>query len=137
MFGPETELTGWASKLQGIVRILLALLYMQHGLSKYIGFPGPPPANFHAFSLLGLAGVIEIVGSLLVLVGLFTRPAAFIISGEMAVAYFMNRPPRGFFPLLNGGELEATYSLFFFTFFLIGAGEWSFDQLKYRRNRHI
>jgi putative oxidoreductase len=120
----------WAEKLLSLVRMLLALLYMQHGLTKYFGFPGAQPANFHVFSLYGLAGAIETVGSLLLLFGLFTRPVAFIISGEMAVAYFMNRPPRGFFPLLNGGQLEATYSLFFFTIFLVGGGLWSLDRLR-------
>src|SRR3954468_15620827 len=94
-------------KRLSIIRILVALLFLQHGLSKYFAFPAPPPANFQVLSLLGLAGAIEIVGGLLVLIGLFTRPAAFIMSGEMAVAYFIviNRPARSFFPLLNGGEL--------------------------------
>ena len=125
----EAARSDWALKLLSIVRIFVALLYLQHGLSKYLGFPASPPPNFHALSLYGLAGAIEIVGSLLLLLGLFTRPAAFIMSGEMAVAYFivMNRPARNFFPLLNGGELEATFCLFFFTFFLFGGGSWSLD----------
>ncbi len=95
MFEDRTEPYGWQLELLSLVRMLLALLFMQHGLSKYFAFPAPQPANFHALSLFGLAGVIEIVGSLLLLGGLFTRPVAFIMSGEMAVAYFMNRPPRG------------------------------------------
>jgi putative oxidoreductase len=132
MLGTEAERSVWASRLLSIVRIFVALLYLQHGLSKYLGFPGPTPANFQTLSLLGLAGAIEVVGSLLLLIGLFSRPVAFIMSGEMAVAYFMNRPPRGFFPLLNGGELEALYSFFFFTFFLVGGGRWSLDELRNR-----
>ena len=132
MLGTEAERSVWALRLLSIVRIFVALLYLQHGLSKYFGFPGSPPANFQMVSLYGLAGAIEIVGSLLLLIGLFTRPAAFVMSGEMAVVYFMNRPPRGFFPLLNGGELEALYSFFFFTFFLIGGGLWSLDELRKR-----
>jgi putative oxidoreductase len=132
MLGTEAERSVWALRLLSIVRIFVALLYLQHGLSKYLGFPGPPPANFQMVSLYGLAGAIEIVGSLLLLIGLFTRPAAFVMSGEMAVAYVINRPPRGFFPLLNGGELEALYSFFFFTFFLIGGGLWSVDELRKR-----
>jgi putative oxidoreductase len=135
MFEDRTDPLPWQLKLLSLVRMVLALLYMQYGLSKYFAFPGPQPANFHALSLIGLAGVIEIVGSLLLLLGLFTRPAAFIMSGEMAVAYFMNRPPRGFFPILNGGQLEATYSLFFFTFFLMGGGSWSLDRIL-RRSRY-
>jgi putative oxidoreductase len=109
----------------------VALLYLQHGMSKFFAFPAPPPANFHALSLLGLAGVIEIAGSLLLLLGLFTRPAAFIMSGEMAVAYFIvvNRPARNFFPLLNGGEGEVLFCLVFFTFFLLGGGSWSLDAM--------
>ena len=129
MFGPETELTGWASKLQSIVRIVLALLYLQHGLSKYLGFPGSPPANFHVFSLYGLAGAIEIVGSLLVLVGLFTRPAAFIISGEMAVAYFKVHIVRSLFPINNMGDNVVLYCFLFLYFVFAGAGPWSVDAL--------
>jgi putative oxidoreductase len=125
----DTVRSEWALRLLSIVRIFVALLYLQHGLSKYLGFPAPPPANFQVLSLYGLAGAIEIIGSLLLLLGLFTRPAAFIMSGEMAAAYFIfiNRPARNFFPLLNGGELEALFCLFFFTFFLFGGGSWSVD----------
>jgi putative oxidoreductase len=132
MLNTEAARSAWAYRLLSIVRIFIALLYLQHGLSKYLGFPAQPPANFHMFSLFGLAGAIEVIGSLLLLLGLFTRPAAFIMSGEMAVAYFMNRPPRGFFPLLNGGQLEAVYCFFFFTFFLVGGGRWSIDQWRKR-----
>jgi putative oxidoreductase len=132
MLMDETARSKWASIILSLARIFVALLYMQHGLSKYFAFPGNPPANFHAVSLYGLAGVIEIVGSLLLLLGLFTRPAAFIMSGEMAVAYFMNRPPRGFFPLLNGGELEALYCFVFLILFLVGGGAWSLDALRPR-----
>jgi putative oxidoreductase len=127
MFSSERMQAEWTPRLLSVARIFIALLYLQHGLSKYFSFPAPPPANFHMFSLYGLAGAIEIIGSLLLLFGLFTRPAAFIMSGEMAVAYFMNRPPRGLFPLLNGGSLEYLYCFVFFIFFLIGPGSWSLD----------
>jgi putative oxidoreductase len=129
MFSSERMQAEWTPRLLSVARIFIALLYLQHGLSKYVGFPAPPPANFHMFSLYGLAGAIEIIGSLLLLFGLFTRPAAFIMSGEMAVAYFMNRPPRGLFPLLNGGSLEYLYCFVFFIFFLIGPGSWSLDAM--------
>ena len=134
MFISETVRSEWSQRLLSVVRILVALLYLQHGLSKYLAFPAPPPANFHALSLLGLAGVIEIVGSLLLLLGLFTRPAAFIMSGEMAAAYlvFVNRPARNFFPLLNGGEVEALFCFVFFVFFLVGGGTWSLDAMRSR-----
>jgi len=132
MLFDETAWAKWARIVLSIARIFIALFYMQHGLSKYIGFPAPPPANFHTFSLFGLAGVIEIIGSALLLIGLFTRQAAFIMSGEMAVAYFINRPPRGFFPLLNGGELEATYCFVFLIFVAVGGGSWSLDAWRLR-----
>ena len=98
MLGTEAERSVWALRLLSIVRIFVALLYLQHGLSKYLSFPGSPPANFQIASLYGLAGAIEIVGSLLLLIGLFTRPAAFVMSGEMAVAYFMKSPAARILP---------------------------------------
>ena len=111
----------------GVLRIFVALLFLQSGLSKYFGFPAPPPANFTAFSLIGLAGIIEIVGSLLLLVGLFTREAAFIMSGEMAVAYFKVRAPLGFFPLLNNGRLDALFCFVFLYLVFAGPGARSLD----------
>jgi putative oxidoreductase len=126
----------WSPRLLSIVRILLGLLYMQHGLSKYFGFPTPSPQNFQAMSLLGLAGIIELVGGFLLALGVYTRWVAFVISGEMAVAFFIvrQRLSTSFFPLRSGGQLEAVYSIFFFTFFLVGGGAWSIDKL--RRGQH-
>ena len=107
---------------------MVALLYLQHPLAKFFAFPHVTAFdNLQPFSLIWVAGVIELVGGLLLLVGLFTRPAAFILSGEMAVAYFMIRPPRGFFPLLNGGEAEAFYCFAFLYLAFAGAGVWSID----------
>jgi putative oxidoreductase len=105
---------------------------MQHGLSKYFGFPAPPPQNFEVFSLIGLAGAIEAIGGLMVALGIYTRWAAFIVSGEMAVAYFIvrHRWSVSFFPAVNSGQFEAVYSLFFFTFFLVGGGAWGLDRLR-------
>ena len=122
----------WAPRLLSIVRIFLGLLYMQHGLSKYFGFPAPAPQNFQILSLLGFAGAIEIIGGLMLTLGIYTRWAAFIISGEMAVAFLIvrNRLSVSFFPAVNGGQLEAVYSFFFFTFFLVGGGAWSLDRLR-------
>jgi putative oxidoreductase len=126
----------WAPRLLSIVRILLGLLYLQHGLSKYFGFPAAAPQNFQVFSLLGLAGAIEIVGGLMLALGIYTRWVAFILSGEMAVAFFIvrNRLSTSLFPMVNGGQLEAVYSIFFFTFFLVGGGAWSLDQLRKARS---
>ncbi|MCW3474863.1 DoxX family protein [Limobrevibacterium gyesilva] len=115
-----------------VLRIFVALLFLQHGLMKYFGFPANSPPNFTMFSLAGLAGAIEIVGSLLLLAGLYTRQAAFIMSGEMAVAYFMLRPQRGFFPLTNGGELESLYCFVFLYLVFAGPGPWSIDATRRR-----
>ena len=89
----------WTPRMLSVFRIVVALLYLQHPLAKFFAFPHVAAFdNLQPFSLIWVAGVIELVGSLLLLVGLFTRPAAFILSGEMAVAYFKVHAPRGFFP---------------------------------------
>jgi putative oxidoreductase len=111
----------------GVLRIFVALLFLESGLSKYFGFPAPSPANFTIFSLIGLAGIIEIVGSLLLLVGLFTREAAFFMSGEMAVAYFTVRAHLSFYPLVNNGRLDALFCFVFLYFVFAGPGAWSLD----------
>ncbi|HEV8016425.1 MAG TPA: DoxX family protein [Stellaceae bacterium] len=137
MFESQAFREVWTPRLLSIVRILLGLIYLQHGLSKHFGFPGPQPANFQIVSMVGAAGAIEIVGSAMLILGLYTRWVALIISGEMFVAYFIyaNRMAKGFFPLLNGGELEATFCLFFFVFFLVGGGEWTLDRAMHRHER--
>lgn len=130
MFESEAFRDVWAPRLLSIVRILLGLLYMQYGLSKYFGFPAAAPQNFQMFSLIGLAGAIEIVGGAMVALGIYTRWAAFVVAGEMAAAFFIfrTRLSTGFFPLTNGGQMEAVHSIFFFMFFLVGGGAWSFDR---------
>jgi len=124
----------WSERALSVLRIITALLFLQHGLAKLLGFPHVAMFdNLQPLSLIGAAGVIEIVGSLLLLVGLFTRPAAFIMSGEMAVAYFMAHAPRGFFPILNQGELAVLYCLVFLFFAITGGGSWSLDNLIRKR----
>jgi putative oxidoreductase len=119
----------WTGRVLSLIRIMAGLLFLQHGLSKYFGFPGPRPTGFEFMSLSGLAGTIEFVGGALVTVGLFTRVAAFIMSGEMAVAYFMAHAPRGFFPYLNGGSLAVLYCFVFLYLAFAGGGAWSLDRL--------
>jgi putative oxidoreductase len=120
----------WAPRMLSVFRIVVALLYLQHPLAKFFAFPHVTAFdNLQRFSLIWVAGVIELIGSPLLLIGLFTRPVAFVLSGEMAVAYFMVRPPRGFFPLLNGGESEVFYCFAFLYLAFAGAGPWSVDQL--------
>jgi putative oxidoreductase len=119
----------WSDRALSVLRIVTALLFLQHGLAKHVGFPHVGSFDsLQVFSLVGLAGAIEIVGSLLLLVGLFTRPAAFIMSGEMAVAYFMAHAPRGFFPILNQGELAVLYCFVFLFLAIAGGGAWSLDR---------
>jgi len=121
-------LDNYASQIKGIMRIVFGLLFLEHGLNKMIGFPAAAGATHHAFNLMsfpvGPAGVIEVVGGALILLGLFSRYAAFIASGEMAFAYFMAHFPRSPFPLINGGG-EAICFCFVFLF-LAAAGPGSF-----------
>ena len=130
--------TDWTPRMLSVFRIVVALLYLQHPLAKFFAFPHVAAFdNLQPFSLIWVAGVIELIGGLLLLVGLFARPAAFILSGEMAVAYFMIRPSRGFFPLLNGGESEVFYCFAFLYLAFAGAGPWSIDQLGRRRSLSV
>ena len=116
----------WTPRLLSVLRIVVALLFLQHGLTKLFGFPGAAPANFHWLTLApGLASLIETFGSLALL--FYTRAAAFIMSGEMAAAYFMSHLPRNFFPYNNGGSLAVLYCFVFLYLALAGGGEWSVD----------
>jgi putative oxidoreductase len=128
----------WSERILSILRIVAALLFLQHGLAKLFGFPHV--ANFdnlQLVSLIGLAGLIELFGGLLLGFGLFTRIAAFVMSGEMAFAYFMSHAPRGFFPILNGGELAVLYCFVFLYFAVAGGGAWSIDQLRRNSARRL
>lgn len=120
------RLSAWSPQILSILRIMAALLLMQHGTQKLLGFPGDPN-EVALMSLIGLAGILELFGGALLAVGLFTRPVAFILSGFTAVAYFMAHAPQGFFPILNGGELAALYCFVFFYFVFAGPGAWSLD----------
>lgn len=122
----------YAPHMLSIVRIMVALLFFEHGLSKLFGFPQavPPPS---LFSLSWFAGVIELVGGALLLVGLFSRTSAFIMSGEMAFAYFISHAPRDFFPINNRGDAAILYCFIFLYIAFAGGGAWSLDALLARR----
>jgi putative oxidoreductase len=114
-----------------ILRIIAALLFIQHGLQKYFHFPsaGPPMRP-----LLYIQGIIEIAGGILLLFGVYTRVIAFILAGDMAVAYFMAHAPRSFFPAVNGGDAAVLYCFVFFYIFFAGGGPWSVDRTVLRQD---
>jgi putative oxidoreductase len=121
-------MAAWAPRALSVLRIIMGLMIIQHGMAKIIGFPVVANlANLNPLSLIGAAGFIELIGGALLILGLLTRPVAFIISGEMAFAYFIAHAPKAFYPLLNGGTLAI---MFCFTCLLLstaGAGPWSVD----------
>ena len=124
-----SSLSKWEPRALSVLRIVSAFLFMAHGTQKLFGFPaGPQPGPRPPLaSLMGVGGLLEFVGGLLFLLGLFTRPVAFLLSGLMAVAYFMAHAPQGFWPILNRGELAALYSFVFLYFVFAGGGVWSVD----------
>lgn len=118
----------WSPRVLSVLRIMTALLFLQHGTAKYLGFPHVAAFDDLQFlSLLGASGVLELVGGVLMLIGLFTRPVAFILSGFMAVAYFLAHASQGFYPLLNQGELAVLYCFVFLYLSVAGGGAWSLD----------
>ncbi len=137
----------WAPRLLSVLRIVAAFLLMQHGAQKLFGVPAapPPPQQQQVVQQTGqqqapqqprrtpplmiVAGVLEFFGGLVLLLGLFTRPVAFILAGQMAVAYFMAHAPQGFWPLQNRGELAALYCFVFLYLAAAGGGPWSLDRL--------
>ena len=125
--------TVWAPRLLSILRIVAALLFFEHGSAKLLGFP---PSDFSpaVLSLPWIAGVLEIIGGALLVVGLFTRPVAFILSGMMAVAYWMAHAPKSVYPLLNGGEPAILFCFIFLYLVFAGPGPWSLDVLRRRES---
>jgi putative oxidoreductase len=122
----------WRDPFLSVLRIMTGLLFLEHGTGKYLGFPHlervPDP-----LSMGGVGGMLELVGGALIVLGLFTRPVAFLLSGEMAIAYFYAHAPRVFFPVLNGGEAAILYCFVFLYFFFAGAGPWSLDAMIKRK----
>ena len=118
----------WSPRLLSVLRIMTALMLLEHGTAKFFGFPHVAAFdNLQFMSLLGAAGVLEIGGGLLLLIGLFTRPVAFILSGFAAVAYFLAHAPQGFYPMLNQGEPAVLYCFIFLYLSVAGGGAWSLD----------
>jgi putative oxidoreductase len=133
----DTIAATWGPRLLSPLRIVAALLFMQHGTQKLFAFPVSEPRDPAALvSLIGVAGVLEVFGGLLLLLGLFTRPVAFVLAGEMAVAYFRSHAPQGFWPILNGGELAALYCFLFLYLAAVGGGPWSLDGIRLVRTSY-
>jgi putative oxidoreductase len=127
------DTTIWAPRVLGLLRIVTAFMFIQHGTAKLFGLPaveGMGPVEL--MSIFGLAGVLESVGGLMLLLGLFTRPVAFVLSGQMAFAYFMAHAPQGFLPIANHGELAVQWCFLFLYFSVAGAGAFSIDALRRR-----
>ena len=126
------DIASWSPRMLSVLRIMTGLLFLEHGTQKLLGFPPPSNPGPALFSLLGLQGIIELVGGILILIGFLTRPVAFVLAGDMAVAYFMAHAPRGFFPVLNGGQLAILYCFVFLYLFVAGGGVWSLDEQRAR-----
>ena len=124
--------TLWAPRVLSILRIVAALLFFEHGTSKLLGFPPSEHSGPEFLSLPWIAGALELVGGALLVVGLFTRLVAFILSGEMAFAYWMAHAPQGPFPLANGGDAAILYCFVFLYLAFAGGGPWSLDALRRR-----
>ena len=132
----DSFFANWTPRLLSVLRIVAGFLFIAHGAQKLFGFLAPPGAPTPPLmSQIGIGGVLEFVGGLLLMLGLFTRPVAFILSGMMAVAYFQMHAPGGFWPLQNKGELAVLYCFVFLFLAVAGGGEWSLDRLLRRNPR--
>ena len=128
-----TKWRSWSPYLLSILRIVVGFMFTQVGTAKILAFPAavmPDGGTAPLSSLAGIAGLLETVGGPLILLGLFTRPVAFILSGEMAFAYFIGHAPQGFWPVLNQGQPAIFYCFFFLYLSSRGAGPWSLDALR-------
>jgi putative oxidoreductase len=137
MIDARTLSNVWAPRLLAALRIMSALLFLEHGLVKVFGFPpGAAPGPQALLSLLGIAGLIETVGGVLLAIGLFTRPVAFLLAGEMAVGYFMVHARLGFFPAINAGDGAILFCFIFLYLSAAGPGAWSIDEMRAAQAAH-
>jgi putative oxidoreductase len=135
MFGnePFRADSQWIARALSVLRIVTALLFLEHGTGKILGFPMSSMAFPPPWTLFWVAGWFELIGGLLLLVGLFTRPVAFLLAGEMAIAYWMIHAPESVFPIINRGEAAILFCFIFLLFVATGPGNWSVDEELLRR----
>jgi putative oxidoreductase len=134
-----TPSSAWAGRMLSVLRIVTGFLFIAHGTMKLFNYPPMPPGAppIELMSQMGLAGVLETVGGAAILLGLFTRPVAFLLAGEMAVAYFQAHFPHGFLPAVNGGELAVLFCFIFLYLSFAGGGLWSVDAIIARRRAEV
>ena len=131
----ESLETAWAPRFLSVLRIVSGLIFLEHGSQKWLNFP-PFPADRAPpgiATMSGAGGVIELVGGTLLVLGLFTRPVAFILSGEMAIAYWWSHAPRNFFPVLNMGDAAILFCFIFLYMTFAGGGAWSLDKMIWKK----
>jgi len=126
-------MTGFRELALNLLRIVTGLMFWQHGARKLFGWLGGNAAESWFSFPIGVAGILEFFGGILIMLGLFTRPLAFLLSGEMAVAFFWRHLPRGFWPIGNGGELPVLFSFIFLYLWANGGGSWSLDGMLKKR----
>jgi putative oxidoreductase len=129
------ESSRWAERALSIYRIVAGLVFMTAGTTKLFNFPSAPSVPVHLLSQAGLAGMLEVFGGLAIVLGLATRPVAFFLAGEMAVAYFQVHFPKSFFPTVNGGMPAVLYCFFYLYLMFAGSGDWSIDAMIAARSR--
>jgi len=130
------DIASWTPRMLSVLRIVTGLLFLEHGTQKLLGFPPSEHAGPALFSLIGVQGILELAGGFLILIGFLTRPVAFILAGDMAVAYFMAHAPKDFFPTLNGGQLAILFCFVFLYLVFAGGGPWSVDEQLTRSRSH-
>ncbi len=134
MLPDNATLAGWTPRLLDVVRIVAAVLLLEHGTQKLFAMPPPVMPQPAPYTLIWFAAVIEVVGGVLLALGLFTRPVAFLLSGEMAFAYFIGHAPKSFWPAVNGGDAAILFCFLFLYLSAVGPGPWSVDAMRGRSN---